>query len=197
MDSTVDPRRILVIDGHPDAAAGHYCHALAAAYAAGARDAGHAVEILRVAELDFPVLRSPEEWLHEPPPPPIAAAQARIRAAQHIVMVYPLWLGDVPALFKAFLEQTLRPGFALAYADRGMPKKLLGGRSARVIVTMGMPAIAYKVYFRAHSLKSLERNILRFCGLDPVETTVIGGVDDPATRADWLERMRNFGANAA
>lgn len=197
MDDTVDPRRILVIDGHPDPAGDHYCHALSAAYADGARSAGHTVDLLRIAELDFPVLRSPEEWLHGSPPPAIAAAQQRIGAAEHLVIIYPLWLGDVPALLKAFLEQVLRPGFALDQADKGFPRKLLAGRSARVIVTMGMPGIAYRLYYRAHSLKSLERNILRFVGVAPVETTVIGGVGDIATREDWLERMRHLGENAA
>ena len=196
MNDTVDPRRILVIDGHPDPARDHYVHALAEAYAEGARAAGHAVERLRVAELDFPILRSPDDWMAGVAPPAIAAAQAQIRAAEHLVLIYPLWLGDVPALFKAFLEQTLRPGFALAYAEKGFPKKLLGGRSARVVVTMGMPGIAYRVYYRAHSLRSLERNVLRFVGIDPVETTVIGGVDDPDARSGWLEKMRHLGENA-
>lgn len=196
MNDRVDPRRILVIDGHPDPARDHYVHALAEAYAAGAARSGHRVDRLRVAELDFPVLRAPAEWLSAPPPPAIAAAQAQITAAEHLVLIYPLWLGDVPALFKAFLEQVMRPGFALAYAEKGMPKKLLGGRSAQVIVTMGMPGIAYKIYFRAHSLRSLERNVLRFAGISPVETTVIGGVDDAKTRAGWLEKIGHLGESA-
>ncbi|MBC2663902.1 NAD(P)H-dependent oxidoreductase [Novosphingobium flavum] len=197
MNDTVDTRRILVIDGHPDPARDHYVHALAEAYAEGALSAGHTVERLRVGELDFPLLRSPADWMEGTAPPAIVRAQEQIRAAEHIVMIYPLWLGDVPALFKAFLEQALRPGFALAYAEHGFPKKLLRGRSARVVVTMGMPGIAYRVFYRAHSLKSLERNVLRFVGIDPVETTVIGGIDDAGTREEWLGKMRHFGENGA
>jgi len=34
-------------------------------------------------------------------------------------------------------------GVALSYADGGFPKKLLSGKSARIIVTMGMPVLAY------------------------------------------------------
>lgn len=197
MNATADSRRILVIDGHPDMAIDHYCHALADEYMNGAVAMGHHVDRLRVADLDFPVLRTADEWLHGPINADIANAQERIRAAGHLVLIYPLWLGDVPALFKAFLEQVMRPGFALAYADSGLPKGLLAGRSARVIVTMGMPGIAYRVYFRAHSLKSLERNVLRFCGIKPVETTVIGGIDDRDTRDEWLERVRRLGEQAA
>src|SRR3546814_10287671 len=76
--------------------------------------------------------------------------------ADHLVILYPLWLGDVPALLKGFLEQILRPGFAIDEGSTGMSAKLLTGRSARIIVTMGMPAPIYRLFFRAHSLKSLE-----------------------------------------
>jgi len=61
-------------------------------------------------------------------------------------------------------EQVARPGFAFGTAKgKGLPPKLLKGRSARVIVTMGMPALFYRWYYRAHSVKNLERNILAFC----------------------------------
>jgi putative NADPH-quinone reductase len=39
--------------------------------------------------------------------------------------------------------------------------KFLSYKSARIIVTLGMPTLRYRWYFRAHSLRSLKRNILR------------------------------------
>ena len=41
---------------------------------------------------------------------------------------------------------------------------------------MGMPALVYRWYFRAHSVKSLERNILGMVGIAPVSETLIGTV---------------------
>ena len=98
--------------------------------------------------------------------------------------------GSMPALLKAFLEQVLRPGFAFGAAERrGMPKKLLAGKSARIVVTMGMPAFFYRLYYRAHSLKSLERNILGFVGIKPVRVTLLGNVGfDPVYGARPLKR---------
>lgn len=55
-------------------------------------------------------------------------------------------------------------------------RKLLAGKSARIIVTMGMPAWFYRWYFAAHSLKSLKRNVLRSCGLNPVRACLAGTV---------------------
>ena len=60
----------------------------------------------------------------------------------------------MPALLKGFLEQVARPNFAFAYVDGGFPKKLLKGKSARVVVSMGMPAPFYSLVYRAHSRRA-------------------------------------------
>jgi putative NADPH-quinone reductase len=190
------PQTVAIIEGHPDGSAERLNRTLADAYARGATNAGHAVERIRLAEMDFPWLRTADDFLHGEPPHAIAGAQAQIKQANHLAIFYPLWLGTMPALLKAFIEQTFRPGFAFNYGDKGWPKTELGGRSARIVVTMGMPALAYRWFFRAHSLKSLERNVLKFVGIKPVRDTVIGGVEgaDEAKRATWIAKMERLGA---
>ncbi len=192
-------KHILLIQGHPDSSQDHLCHTLADAYASGAIDAGHEVRLTMVAQLDFPLLHNQREWERGEVPACLRKIQDDILWAQHLVLVYPLWLGDMPALLKGFLEQVARPGFAFA-RDRLTPlaKKPLAGRSARVIVTMGMPALVYRWYFRAHSVKSLKRNILRFVGIAPVRETLIGlaGSPDADKIADWVGQMENLGREA-
>ena len=152
------------------------------------------------AQLDFPLLRSQKEWEHGALPQALQKAQDDIAWAQHLLLFFPLWMGDMPALLKGFLEQVARPGFAFR-REEGSPfgQKGLAGRSARVVVTMGMPALVYRFYFRAHSVKSLERNILGFVGISPVHETLIGQVDtlDDAGRAKWLAAMARLGRTAA
>ncbi|MBW8846592.1 MAG: NAD(P)H-dependent oxidoreductase [Burkholderiales bacterium] len=192
-------RRLLLIQGHPDNSQHHLCHALASAYAEGAKAAGHEVCRIDVAALDFPLLRSKKDWELGVVPDSLLSAQEDILWAEHVVLFFPLWLGDMPALLKGFLEQVARPGFALGKAgDQPLGTKLLKGRSARVVVTMGMPTLVYRWYFRAHSLKSLERNILGFVGFAPVRETLVGMVEslDEADAAQWLERMNKAGRKA-
>ena len=191
--------QVLLIQGHPDPAGGHLCHALAQTYADGAREAGHDVRTLDIAQLDFPLLRSQHAWTHEPLPPALAPAQEAIRWADHLVFFFPLWLGGMPALLKGFLEQIAREGFAFAKdAKNPMAGKLLKGRSARLVVTMGMPAAVYRYYFRAHSIKALERNILGFVGIGPIEETLVGMVEaiDDKARAKWFDKLRALGRQA-
>jgi putative NADPH-quinone reductase len=192
--------RILLMQGHPDASRAHLGHALAAAYAEGARQAGHEVRLLEIARLDFPLLRSQHAWEQEPLPPSLRRAQEDIAWAEHLVFFFPLWLGDMPALLKGFLEQVARPGFAFRAGGRNpFEAKGLTGRSARLVVTMGMPAFVYRWYFRAHSLRALKRNVLQFVGISPVRDTVIGGVGNfkPQDAARWLDALRRLGRAAA
>lgn len=186
-----------MIQGHPDPAGGHFDHALAQAYTDAASAAGHELRRIEVAQLDFPLLRNGAQWQGEAPSG-IREAQQAIAWAEHLVIVFPLWLGDMPALLKGFFEQALRPGFALGSARSGrMPEKLLKGRSARLVVTMGMPAFFYRLYYRAHSVKNLERNVLRFCGVAPVRTTLIGMVEAQKVRAAWLQKLARYGRDAS
>jgi putative NADPH-quinone reductase len=191
-------KRILIVHGHPDVETTHFNHALAAAYAGAARDHGHTVDEIHVAGLDFPLVRSQREWKNGEPVTDIKIAQQQFEAAEHLVFFYPLWLGTMPALFKGFLEQVLRPDYAMHMESESGPwSRLLKGRSARVVVTTGMPGFAYRWFYGAHSLKNLKRNILHFVGIEPVYTTVIGTVEgSDRHRQQALRRMARLGEQA-
>ena len=192
-------RRIVVIQGHPDPDPRRLCRALADSYAAGARDAGHTVATVDIAALEFPLLRTQAAFEHEPVPEGLREAQQAIVQAEHIVLIFPLWLGTMPALVKAFLEHVMRPGVAFAYRERGLPERLLRGRSARLVVTMGMPAMLFRWWFLAHGLRGLERSILHFVGVRPVRQSLFGmvGSASAAKRETWLQRMCDLGRKAA
>jgi putative NADPH-quinone reductase len=190
--------KIVIIQGHPDPAGDHLCHALAGAYGAAAEEAGHSVTRIDIARLRIEFLRNQAEQEEGMPNEDILSAQHKIREAEHLVFVYPLWLGGMPALLKAFLEQVARPGFAYDPSKGPFGGKLLSGRSARVIVTMGMPAWWYRVVYRAASLAALRIGILNFVGIKPVRATLIGMVGGKDFDADgWLMRMAKLGGDAA
>ena len=189
--------RILILQGHPDPSETHLCHAIAESYRMAAEQNGHEVQVIRIAKEDIPYLRSKAEWESGDLPAVAQTGQAAVRAADHIVLVYPLWMGDVPAIVKAWIEQVLRKGFAFEM-DRKSWKPALKGKSARVIVTMGMPGFAYRWFFFAHSLRSLDRNILKFCGIKPVKWSIFGNADDPSgqTQKTLLAKAEALGRNA-
>ena len=189
-------KNIVIIQGHPDNTHAHFGHALAQQYLDGAHEAGHQVQIIQVARLDFPWLKSDEEFEHGEIPPILKPAQQAIEQADHLVFIYPLWLGDMPAILKAFLEQVFRPGFAIGKAgDEQRKGGLLKGKTARIVVTMGMPAFIYRWFYGAHSLKSFKRNILKFSGIKISGETLIGfmGQTKPHKNQAWLDKMQQYG----
>ncbi|WP_374470026.1 NAD(P)H-dependent oxidoreductase [Phenylobacterium sp.] len=188
------PRRVLVINGHPDPAPERLCAALARAYAEAAAAAGHEVRRIDVGRLDFPLIRSAVAFEQEPPPEPIRQAQLDVTWAEHLVVILPLWLGGAPALFKAFLEQVFRYGFALG-KERPM-QGLLKGRSVRMIVTMGMPAPVFRLLFGAFGARAVGRGVFWVSGMRPVRQTFVGGVG--AGRQDRAVLLaRTLGRRAA
>ena len=188
-------KNILIIQGHPDTSHDHLGHALAAAYARGADESGHAVKTIHVANIDFPLLRTYEDYFSHEPSAIIRQCQDDIRWANHLVIFYPLWMGSMPALLKGFFEQVFRPGFAMEPIDGGRKwTRLLKGKSAHIVVTMGMPAFVYRWFYSSHGLKSLERNILKFTGVRPISESLIGMVEESQpNRVQWLEKMYTLG----
>ncbi len=187
--------KIAIIIGHPDPAPERFCRALAQRYAEGARAAGHEVRIIDLATLEVPFLRSAQEFKQGAPPASLAAPAWAVVEADHLVLVFPLWLGGPPAMLKAFLEQVMRPGTSFSYGAKGRTTSLLRGHSARLIVTMGMPALIFRLWFRQHGVAPLRRSILNFVGIRPVRQTLIGLVENvsDARRQAWLSRVEVLG----
>jgi putative NADPH-quinone reductase len=191
---------ILILDGHPDPCGDRLVHALADAYRQGAEQAQHPVQVVRLADLTFPLLRSQADYEKEEPVEAVRQVQHLMDWATHVVIFYPLWLGSMPAMLKGLLEQMMRPGFAFSTKKLGGWRvKYMSSKSARIVVTMGMPALLYRWYFRAHSLRSLQRNILKFVGFRRVRSTIIGSVGTLTReqREAWLRNVRDLGQAAA
>jgi putative NADPH-quinone reductase len=192
-------KSLVIINGHPDPEPKRLSGSLCGAYADAARKAGHIVRIINLSQLDYSFLRSKHDWEHEDVPDVLCDAQKALIEADHWVVIYPLWMGTMPAKLSAFFEQVLRPGLLPSDHEPGsswMPS--LDEKSARIIVTMAMPGAVYKAWFRAHSLKSFERNMLKFIGLDPVKHTVVGNVYNKSDRAmeKVFKKVRALGRDA-
>lgn len=189
--------RIAIVVGH--ARRDTFCEALAGAYRRGAEAGGHTAELFVLSRMRFdPILHDGFNSV-QPLEPDLQAAQDAIGRADHVVLVFPLWMGTLPAILKGFIERVFQPGFAMERdaGDSGYTPRLKG-KSARVIVTMGMPAPVYRWWFGAHAVKMLKRNILGFVGIAPVRTTIFGmiGIAADGTRKGWLDKVEALGRAA-
>ncbi|MFW9082816.1 NAD(P)H-dependent oxidoreductase [Pseudomonas sp. P2757] len=182
-------KRILLILGHPSAAS--FCGAIAQRYAQAAVQAGHQVRQLALGNLRFdPILREGYQQV-QALEADLLDAQADILWAEHLVLIYPIWWGGVPALLKGFFDRVFLPGFAFKYRPgKAFPDKLLAGRTAHLLVTMDTPPWYFRWVYRMPGLRQVRNTTLLFCGIKPLRTLTFGPVLNASAgqREAWLRR---------
>jgi putative NADPH-quinone reductase len=186
--------RITILDGHPDQTS--LTTALADAYALGAASGGHEVRRLVIRDLQFePVLRGYRQAGELEPD--LRTAQQMISWCEHLVVCYPIWWGQMPALTKGFVDRAFSPGWAFKFHDNDpWWDRLLAGRTARLVVTAATPVWAMKLAYRNAPIVATRDSVLAFCGFKPVRVSQFGGVSKDFTSEQakpWLARMEKLG----
>jgi putative NADPH-quinone reductase len=187
--------RIAIIVGH--ARKDTYCEALGEAYRRGAEAGGHKASLIVTSKMMFdPILREGFTKI-QPLENDLQVAHDAIMEADHLVFIFPLWLGTLPAIFKGFLERVLQPDL-VELSKMGKFANTLKGKSAHVIMTMGMPGFIYRWYFGAFALRMLRRNILEFVGVSPIRATIHGMIEavTQEKRQSWLADAEAIGRKA-
>lgn len=192
-----DGKRILMIFGSPKRDG--LSHALGEAYAQGARSQGHVVRQLKLGEMRFdPVLHDGYDQ-SQALEPDLLEAQRLIHWAQHLVFVYPVWWGGLPALLKGFFDRVFLPGFAFRYRNRSrLWDKLLSGRSADLLVTMDTPPGYFRWVYGAPAHRQMVRTILGFCGIRTRRLSEFAPVrpSSEEQRQAWLHKAEALGVKA-
>jgi putative NADPH-quinone reductase len=105
----------------------------------------------------------------------------------------------MPAILKGFIERVLQPDLLAIQASGGKANwKIFKGKSARIIMTIGIPCWFYRWYYGAHALKLLKRNILHFCGVAPVRASIHGMIEGVSNdkRKEWPREVEAPGHQA-
>ena len=131
----------------------------------------------------------------QPLEPCLERSRQELLWADHVIIVYPVWWGTMPALLKGWLDRVLLPGFAFEEREDGGWGGLLGGRSATLIATMDTPRWIFGGMLHSCSIRALRDATLRFCGVGPVRVRIFSPVrtSTPELRKRWLEQARQEG----
>jgi NAD(P)H dehydrogenase (quinone) len=187
-------KKILIINGHPNKDSLNF--ALAAAYKKGALKAGAEVQEIVIRDLQFnPNLQSGYQKRTELEPD-LLAAWEKIKWADHLVWVHPVWWGGMPAITKGFIDRLFLPGFAFQYRENSVWwDKLLSGKTGHIITTLDQPAWYYRLMFGNPSVNQLKKSVLGFCGVKPVKVSYFGPVKSSTEqlRNKWLEKVEQIG----
>ena len=189
--------KIAIVVGNP--MRDSYSEALGKAYKRGAESGEHEVDLFALAHMNFDAILREGYRREQPLEPDLVAARQALQESDHLVFVFPLWCGDMPAIMKGFIERVLQPDLLAIQGSHDRASwSVLKGKSARIIMTMGMPGWFYRCYYGAHALKLLKRNILHFTGVSPVRSTVYGMIEAVGAekRKQWLREVEALGHQA-
>lgn len=176
-----------------------YSEALGKAYQRGAESGGHRATLFVLGKMNFDAILREGYRREQALEPDLVAAREAFIACDHVVFIFPLWCGDMPAILKGFIERILQPDLLVMQKSGGKASwKVFAGKSARVVMTMGMPGWFYRWYYGAHALKLLRRNILHFVGIKPVRATIYGMIEAAGDekRKQWLREVEALGHDA-
>jgi putative NADPH-quinone reductase len=190
-------KNILVINGHPNNES--FNSGLADAYKKGALESGYNVDEIVIADLDFnPNLQFGYQKRMELEPD-LLEAWEKIKSADHLVWVHPVWWGGFPAMMKGFIDRLFLPGITFQPRENSVWwDKLLTGKTARIISTMDQPGWYYKWINHQPSINQLKKGTLEFCGVKPVRVSYIGIVKTStlSQRKKWLKQVNQLGMKA-
>ncbi|MCH2022615.1 MAG: NAD(P)H-dependent oxidoreductase [Saprospiraceae bacterium] len=188
------PKKILIIDGHPDEQS--YCTALCKAYRKGAIKAGAIIEEIIIRDLDFKLNLQYGYRKRTELEPCLVDAQRKFFEADHIVWIHPVWWGSYPAIMKGFIDRVFLPRFFFKKIPGKSTtwEKLLTNKSAHIIYTLDTPKIFWWLAGRP-SFLALKYTTLFYCGVSPIRGTALGIIrlSSEKKRKKWLNKVEKLG----
>ncbi|WP_298263420.1 NAD(P)H-dependent oxidoreductase [uncultured Lutibacter sp.] len=191
-------KKILVINGHPDKES--YNYALSNSYIKGALTTKATVKTINIRELNFNLNLEFGYRKRTELEPDLKEAQEKLKWANHIVWVYPIWWGSVPAIMKGFLDRVLLPGFAFQKRQNSLWwDKLFISKTSRIICTLDQPSWYYKWFYGNPNHNAMKKLTLKFIGVKSVKITTIGPIrlSKDKFRTKWLKKVEKLGEKNA
>jgi putative NADPH-quinone reductase len=187
-------KKIVIINGHPNKES--FCKGIAEAYKNGALSAGAEVKEIIISALDFNPNLQFGYMKRSELEADLLDAWEKIKWADHLVWVHPVWWGGLPAITKGFIDRVFLPGFAFQYREDSVWwDKLLKGKTGHIITTLDQPGWYYRFAFGRPSVNQLKKSTLGFCGVSPVQVSYVGPIKKSTLefRKKWLEQIEKKG----
>lgn len=187
-------KNVLIINGHPDKESFNY--ALSKAYIKGIEKTDSNINHINISELEFnPNLEYGYRKRTELEPD-LCNAIDKIKKADHLVWIFPMWWYGSPAIMKGFIDRTFLPGIAYQPIEgKPLPKKLFKGKSARIIITADTPKWYDFLMMKRPAINQFKKGTLKFCGISPVKVTYISTIKNSSSsfREKWLKKITLLG----
>lgn len=190
--------KTLIIDGHPNKES--FNDALTKAYIKGAENADAEIKVITIRELLFDSNLAIGYEKNVVRDFDIVEAQEKIKWADHLFWIHPVWWGGLPAITKAFIDRVFLPGFGIKSRDKSVAlDNLSTQKTAHIITTLDQPSWYYWLVYGKPSVNQLKESTLEFCGMKPVKVTYVGPIKKAKESCinKWLTQVEQMGMKHA
>lgn len=192
--------KTVIVTSHPYE--GSFCHALMMSVKKGAEAQGQTVDVIDLEADHFdPVMHSADLigfLKHKSQDKQAQDYITRLKDADHLVLVFPIWWELMPAMMKGFIDKIIFPGETFDYTKNGngMISKLPKLQSTTIMTTMNTPRSLYRWLYGNAIQRALIRGTFKKMGLKNVKWLSCNMVkkSSDAKRAKWLDAAAKIGA---
>jgi putative NADPH-quinone reductase len=189
--------RTVIVFNHPYD--GSYCSAILQSVAKGLQKANHQVDLMHLDHDGFNPAMSQADLKafvdHQPIDPQVVDYTERLKKADHMIFIFPIWWDIMPATTKGFIDRVLSPGVAYDHHPRGfgLIPLLKNLKSITVITTMNKPKLLYSLLIGNLIRKVMLRSVFKTMGyknLRWISFTSVKSVSQEK-RVTWLNNLEH------
>lgn len=189
--------RTVIVFNHPYEES--YCNAILESVTKGLEKSTHEVDVINLDKDQFdPRMTSADLKAfveHTAVDPQVIDYQERIRTADHLIFIFPIWWDIMPATTKGFIDRVLSPGLAYEHHPRGfgLVPLLKNLKSITIITTMNKPAIMYSLLIGNLIRKVMVKSVFKTMGYKNVNWISFTSVKrvSQEKRVKWLNELEN------
>lgn len=167
----------------------------------GAIKAGHSVDVIDLDADKFNPVMNLDELNgfvnHEIVDPQAKDYFNRIKDADHLILIFPIWWSIMPALMKGFIDKVVFPGSFYEMSENSYKMSpLLPNLKVTVITTMNTPSLFYRLSFGNAIYNALVKGTFKMTGIKNVKWVSLNEVKTSSDekRKQWLEKAAEIGA---
>lgn len=160
--------RVVIVFNHPYEKS--YCSAILEAVTTGLQKGKHHVDLIHLDNDNFNPVMSKEDLKafmdHAPIDPQVIDYNNRLKNADHLIFIFPIWWDLMPAMTKGFIDRVLSPGIVYDHHPRGfgLIPLLKNLKGVTIITTMNKPRIMYSLLIGNLIKKAMLRSVFKTMG---------------------------------
>ena len=187
----------VIVFNHPYE--GSYCNAILNAVTKGLERANHEIDVMHLDKDGFNPVMSKRDLStfveHQAIDPQVIDYHGRLKKADHLIFIFPIWWDLMPAATKGFIDRVLSPGVVYDHHPRGfgLVPLLKNLRSVTVITTMNKPKIMYSLLMGNLIKKAMIKSVFKTMGYKKLKWISFGSVKTVThkKRVKWLADLEN------